>query len=464
MPNAPTPTRPLGRRAIVLGASMAGLLAARVLADRFAEVRLLERDALPADAAARKGTPQAGHAHGLLARGREILEELFPGFTDALAAHGAMVGDLQANAPFVFHGHRTAGGKSGHTGVVASRYLIEAEVRRRVLAMPNVRATTGIDVLEPTLDDTRTRVNGVRFRHRDAEGGDQTLGADLVVDCTGRGSHVATWLRAWGYTPPLEERVTVGIAYATAYFRREPSHAPGIAAIICAATPQQPLPGVLLAQEPDHDGAPRWVVTLGGYSGDHPEPSLPGLRERAQRMGCPEIVAITRDAEPLGPVTRYNFPFSQRRRFERVERMPERLLVMGDALASFNPIYGQGMTVATCEALALAGALDTGIDGAWRRFFPAAAKAVDIPWQLAVGSDLAIPSVPGPRPLPVRLVNAYLDRLYRVAEHDPSVALAFMKVAHLVAPPPTIFAPGVFARVMWGARGTRDAATHVGHA
>lgn len=457
-------TRPLGRRAVVLGASMAGLLAARILSERFAEVRVLERDQLPEGAGPRKGTPQAGHAHGLLARGREILEELFPGFTAAMLARGGLVGDLQANAPFVFDRHRTAAGESGHTGVVISRYQIEAEVRRRVLALPNVHATTDVDILEPTIDDTGTRVTGARFRHRERGGADETVSADLVVDCTGRASHTPTWLRAWGYDPAEEERVTVGIAYATGYFRRDPAHAAGLAAIICAATPGQPLPGVMLAQEPDADGTPRWVVTLGGYVGDHPEPTLEGLRARAQQMGCPEIIRVTHEAEPLGAVTRYNFPYSQRRHFERLARLPERFLAMGDALTSFNPIYGQGMAVATCQAQALGTALDGGIDGAWRRYYPAAAKAIDIPWQLAVGADLAIPAVPGPRTLPVRIVNAYLGRLYRVAEHDPVVALAFLKVAHLVAPPPTIFAPGVFARVMRGPRGALDAAPRMGHA
>lgn len=451
-------------RAIVLGASMAGLLAARVLADRFDEVRILERDPLPDGAAPRKGTPQAGHAHGLLARGREILEELLPGFTDALAARGGLVGDMQANAPFVFAGHRTAAGHSGQTGLVASRHAIEAEVRRRVLALPNVRAMTEVEVLGPTIDAQGGRVEGVRFRQRDGDGSEKSLLADFVVDCTGRGSHASAWLQAWGYQAPAEERVSVGIAYATGYFRREPAPTPGIAAIICAATSAQPLPGVMLAQEPDDEDRPRWVVTLGGYSGDHPVPTLDGLRARALQMGCPEIIRVTHEAEPLGAVTRYNFPYSQRRRFERLRRMPERFLAMGDSVASFNPIYGQGMTVACCEALALGSAIDAGLDGAWRRYYPVAAHAVDVPWQLAVGADLAIASVPGPRPLPVRLVNAYLERLYRVAEHDPGVALAFMKVAHLVAPPPTIFAPAVFARVMMGPRVARAPSPSVGHA
>ncbi len=445
----PKSRSPLGRRAIVLGASMAGLLAARVLAERFDEVWLLERDALPEGALPRKGTPQALHAHGLLARGREVLESLFPGFTAALAAQGAVLGDLQANAPFVAGGRRFAHGISGQCGIAASRPAIEAELRRRVLGHPRVRALTGIDIVRPALDGAR--VTGVHIVQR-STGCAQTLSADLVIDCTGRGSRTPAWLRDWGFEAPAEERVEVGLAYATVYLRREPAHAPGIAALVFAATPEMPLPGVLLAQEPDGDGVPRWVVTLGGYPGDHPPAAMEALRERARRMGDATLQGVLREAEPLGPVQRYNFAHSQRRRFEALAHFPERFLVMGDAIASFNPVYGQGMTVAACEALALRRALDRGFDALHRRFFAAAGRAIDVPWQLAVGGDLAIPSVPGVRPRMLRLVNAYLARVFRAAPRDPKVALAFLKVAHLVAPPASLFAPHIVGRALWHSR------------
>jgi 2-polyprenyl-6-methoxyphenol hydroxylase-like FAD-dependent oxidoreductase len=223
--------------------------------------------------------------------------------------------------------------------------------------------------------------------------------------------------------------------------------------MVFAATPELPLPGVLIAQEADAGGVPRWVVTLGGYAGDPPEATLDGMRARARRMGEATLVRLLQEAEPLAPVTRYSFPHSQRRRYERLARFPQRYLAMGDAIASFNPVYGQGMTVAACEALALRGALDRGLEGLHRRFFGAAAKAVDVPWQLAVGADLAVPSVPGERPAPVRFVNAYIGRVMRAAPNDPKVAAAFMKVAHLVAPPAAIFAPDIVARVLWKSRG-----------
>lgn len=434
-----------GRRAIVLGASIAGLLAARVLQEHFEQVVVLERDTLPQDAALRKGTPQALHAHGLLARGREAMESLFPGFTEALMAQGAEVGDMHANGPFVASGRRFAVSTCGRAAVACSRQAIEAELRRRVRALPRVRVADDVDIVAPVVE--AGRVTAARFVHR-AGGGDATLAADLVVDCTGRGSRAPQWLASWGFDAPVEERVKVGIGYATACLRREPHHAADIAALVFAATPDLPRPGVLLAQEPA-DGPPRWIVTLAGYPGDHPEPTIDGMRARARSMGDPALVRILDEGELMGPIVTFGFPHSQRRRFEQLKRFPEGFLVMGDAHASFNPVYGQGMSVAASEALALHAALANGREGVHRRFFTAAARVVDTPWQTAVGGDLAIASVPGERTRAIRFVNGYLARVLRAAPEDRSVALAFMKVAHMVAPPSSLFAPQVVARVLW---------------
>lgn len=432
------------RRAVVIGASMAGLLAARVLADTFDEVILLERDALPSDAAPRKGTPHAVHAHGLLARGRDILEALFPGFTAALVAQGAIAGDIGSQVEVVAGRRPFASRALGVTGIAASRLLIEAELRRRVLAMPVVRLMGEVNVIEPVCEGGRVR--GVRWTPMPGDGLPRLLEADLVLDCSGRASRMPAWLRAWGYEAPQEERVVVRISYATRYFERDPDE-PLPLAVICPATPGQPRPGVLLAQEPEGDGPPRWVLTLGGYAHDEAPTDSAAWPERTRDIGAAPLVAMAAGRPALGPLLRYAFPHSQRRRYERLRRFPPGLLAMGDALTSFNPIYGQGMTVAACEALALRDALAGNEAGLHRRFFNAAAKAIDIPWQLAVGSDLALPQVEGPRPLPVRVVNAYIGRLMRAATRDAVVAGAFVRVMHLLAAPPSLFAPGLLWRV-----------------
>jgi len=452
------------RRAIVLGASIAGLLTARVLCGRFAEVVLLERDELPERSAPRKGAPHAVHPHGLLARGREILETLFPGFSDVLIGQGALAGDPAMEVALVANGQRFARKASGLMGLAVSRPAIEAELRRRVRTLPGVRMVPGVDVLAPVHDASTGRVTAVRYRSRTGVSDEQTLGAGLVVDCTGRGSQSPSWLSEWGYEPAPEDRVVIGLCYTTAYFRRADGRPP-LAAILGVATPELPRPYVLVAQEPDEDGRARWVAGFAGYAGDHVEPTLEAMANRARAVGVDEIASLAERGEALGPVIRYHFPYSQRRRYERLRRFPRGFLLLGDALASLNPAYGQGMTAAACEAIALEAALADGEEGLARRFFRAAAKVIDVPWQLAVGGDLALPNVPGPRPLPVRIVNAYIARLQRAATHDARIAVAFIRVIHLIAPPASLFSPSVFLRVMFsGGRrraGTEPAATAV---
>jgi len=260
---------------------------------------------------------------------------------------------------------------------------------------------------------------------------------------------------------PVEQRVDIGISYTSAYFRRTGDCAlgPGLdkVAAFGAVTNAQPRPGVVIAQERDATGYPRWVVGVGGFRGDHAEATLEALRERARDIASPELVKITHDGALIGDVMRYQMPHSQRRRYKRLRRLPEGLLAMGDSITSFNPIYGQGMTVAACEALVLRQQLSRGLAGLGQRLFRAAAKVIDIPWQLAVGGDLSIDAVPDPRPLPLRIVNAYVARIYRVAPHDPVVSLGFQRVVHMLDQPAALFAPRILWRVLRGSVHSRDA-------
>jgi 2-polyprenyl-6-methoxyphenol hydroxylase-like FAD-dependent oxidoreductase len=452
--NTPRHSSTTHRRALIIGASMAGLLAARVLSEHFTEVVLLERDALPDRAAPRKGTPHAVHPHGLLAGGRQILDELFPGFTESLVAQGGLRGDIGADVAVDANGSRFAASTTGIDGLAVSRLAIEAELRRRVRALSGVRLLTEVDVLAPIHEDGH--IIGVRWQ-RNGGSSAETLAAALVVDCSGRSSRGPAWLSEWGYAPPTEERVEIGLAYTSAYFKRAPGPPP-LTVVIGAATSGLPRPSILIAQEPLEDGQPRWVAGVGGYAGDHVEVTREAMAERARQIHSPEIAALAERGEMIGEPMRYGFPHSQWRHYEKLRRFPKGYLAMGDALASFNPIYGQGMTVAACEALALRAAVAKGLDGLAPRFFKAAAHAIETPWQVAVGGDLALPQVPGPRPFPIKLINAYVARVQRVAVHDAVVAAAFVKVMHMLAPPPSLFAPTVMWRVWRGGRQLATAA------
>ena len=365
-------------------------------------------------------------------------------------------GDLQRDLAFEAGRQRFASGVACLPALGASRLAIEAELRARVLARPGVRAITGVDVLPPRLEGAR--VTAARYAERAADGHstERLVEASLVVDCTGRGSRLPRWLQDWGYAAPREEQVQIGICYTSAYFRRTGRCAigPGLdkVAAFGAVTNEQPRPGVVIAQEPAADGVPRWVVAVGGFAGDHAPATLQALRERALDIASPELVKITHEGELIGEVMRYQMPHSQRRHYEQLAYFPDGMLALGDALTSFNPIYGQGMTVAACQALALREQLARGQAGLARRFFRAASRVIDTPWQLAVGGDLSIDRVPGHRPLAVRIVNAYIARIFRVAPHDTVVSAAFQKVVHMLAAPPTLFAPRLLWRVLTGTR------------
>ena len=439
-------TVPAPQRAIVIGASITGLLAARVLSERYPEVLLLERDPLPNRAAPRKGTPHAIHPHGLLARGLQVIEDLFPGFTNALLAQGASTGDIGLGVALDTDRRRFARMPLGIGGLAASRLAIEGELRRRVQALTNVRLLTPVNVIAPVHE--AGRIVGVRLHRSNDTSTEEVLPAELVVDCTGRGSRSPQWLGDWGYEPPEEQKVTIGLAYTTAYFRRDPSQPTELSVIIGTATPMQPRPYVLITQEPDEQGQARWVAGMGGYANDHVEASLEGIRRRALEVGSAEIAELAERGELIGSVMQYHFPHNQRRLYEKMRTFPAGYLVMGDAIASFNPVYGQGMTVAACEAMALRKVLASGTQRLAGDFFKAAAKVVDVPWQLAVGADLALPQVPGPRPFPTRLINAYVGKVQKVATDDPQVAAAFVKVMHLLASPQSLFAPAVAWRLL----------------
>ena len=437
--------RQIGERAVVLGASMAGLLAAKVLSDSYGQVTVIDRDKLPEASTHRRGVPHGRHIHGLLARGQQALEELFPGLTAELVAHGVPAGDLQADTRLFFSGHRLRQAPARLVVLCASRPVLEGRVRARVRALPNVRLVDCCDVVGLATTPDRRRVTGARLLRRADGSAEEALGADLVVDTTGRGARTPAWLEALGYPRPEREQVRVGLGYASRIYRLPPDALGGDLAVLHAATPRHPRAGALQVLEGD-----RWMVTLAGILGDHPPTDPVGFLDFARSLRFTDIYQAVRDAEPLDDPVAFRFPASVRHRYEKLDRFPGGLLVMGDAVASFNPIYGQGMSVAALEALALRRHLEHGTAPRPRNWFRELARVVDVPWDIAAGGDLVFPGVQGRRTAKVRLVNAYLARLHAAAAHDADIAGAFLRVAGLVAPPGSLLRPGVAARVLRG--------------
>lgn len=425
------------QHAIVMGGSMAGLLAARVLSDHFQQVTLVERDPFPEGVAQRRGVPQGRHTHGLLASGSRVLEDLFPSISKELVDGGAIKGDIVRDSRWFHEGACLSRFASGLEGLLMTRPFLEGMVRNRVHAIPNVRMRDNCDVQGLAASADRSRVTGIQVN-------DEVLPADLVIDATGRGSRTPKWLQEMGYAEPVEDRVEISLGYTTRFFRRRPQDMNGDIAAVIPATTEGKRGGVMLAQEGD-----RWTVTLISHFGKPAPEELPGFIEFARTLPAPYIYQIVRNAEPLSEPVTSRFPASLRRRYEKLDRFPEGFLVFGDAISSFNPIYGQGMSVASLEAAELAKTLAEGTLGIAKRFFARAAKVVDIPWSIAVGADLRMPEAVGPRNAAINFLNWYMSKLHKAAHSDQVASLTFHHVANLLAPPESVMHPRVALRVLW---------------
>ncbi|MFM0145848.1 FAD-dependent oxidoreductase [Paraburkholderia sp. RL18-085-BIA-A] len=434
----------LGEHAIVIGASMGGLLAARALSDFYTTVTVLERDAFPAADTPRKGVPQGHHTHGLLSRGSAVLEEFFPGYNrEVVAQSGGLLGDAANDVTWIGHNVTLANGKSDLIGLLASRPVLEGHLRRRLLGLPNVHAIGNCNVLGLASDPTRTSVTGVRTL---VEGKlEETVDADLVVDATGRGSSSVAWLEELSYQPPANEKVEIGIGYMTRTYRRRPTDLDGKLGIVVAASAPNWRNGAMLAQEGDS-----WIISAGGFLGDDAPDNDQGFLAYLATLPTMEIHDVVARAEPLSGYRRYRYASNLRRRYEKLARFPENYLVFGDAICSFNPVYGQGMTVAALEALTLQQCLRAGSNDLARRFFRAAAKIVDIPWDIAVGNDLRHPQVKGARPPMRRFINWYIGKLHLAATRDTTLATAFLKVVNLMISPRSLLSPAIVWRVWRG--------------
>jgi len=431
--------------AIVIGGSLTGLLTARVLSDHFEKVTILERDPVHDRPESRKGQAQTRHLHGLLAQGLIIIKEYFPGIDKELEAGGAFTGDMGEFMHWFQYGDHRVNFKSGLVSMSMSRPFLEFHVRRRTLKLPNVTLIDSCAVDELVTSADKARVTGVRVSKRSGEKNAEVLEADLVVDASGRGSSTPKWLESLGYARPQETEVKARIGYATCEFRRVEKDPEKIRIeMISPAAPSEKHGTFLFPIEDD-----RWIMTSGGYVGDHPPTDKAGLLEFVRSLPTPDVYNIISNTEALTEIVGYKYAASLRRHYEKLTRFPEGYLVIGDALASFNPIYGQGMTSAAMQTYALKEALqhNASLQGLWKTHFKRAAKVVDIPWQLAVGEDFRYPETEGVKPPFTDMINAYVERVHKATQRDPVVYRQFLKVMNLMASPTSLMSPGIMWRV-----------------
>jgi len=439
----------IARQAVVLGAGMGGLTAARALADHFERVLVLERDALPNDALDRHGVPQGRHVHALLAGGQRALSELLPGFDTTLEGAGAVrlrVGlDIWLERP----GYDPFPQRDlGFDAYAMSRPLVELTVRRRVQENASIELRTGCQVqgLVPSPDGTA--VTGVRYTA--ASGSAETVAADLVIDASGRGTPTLDALAAMGRATPAETTIGVDLGYASAVFAIPDDASTDWRGAFCLPGAGRASRGSLMLPLEGN----RWIATVGGRHGDQPPGDEAGFMDYAKGLRTPTIYNAIKRAKRLGEIARFRFTESVLRHYQGVENFPRGVLPIGDAICRFNPIYGQGMSVAAQEALALRRLLARHAserDPLTRlapAYFAEVAGIIETPWMLAAIPDFVHPDTRGERPADLEQTLKFGIALGKLAARDPAVHRLTSEVQHLLKPRSVYRDPELVQRVM----------------
>jgi 2-polyprenyl-6-methoxyphenol hydroxylase-like FAD-dependent oxidoreductase len=438
-------------RAIVIGGSMAGLLAARVLLDHFTEVVLIERDDVPDPLKARSGVPQSQHVHVLLTQGQRLLEQLFPGLAAELTAAGAPTVEWTADWLMLGRCKWLPRCQSGLSGRTCSRTLLEWVIRRRLLACPNLTLLSGCQVEGLLSTNEATRVTGVKlhWRNRAEEASVDSLSATLVVDASGRNSNLPDWLMQMGYEAPPETIINAFLGYASRWYQRPENLEVDWQGIsVSAVEGITSRGGVLYPIEGE-----RWIVTLGGVGRDYPPTDEAGFLDFARSLRVPIVYDLLKDALPLSPIYSYRRTENRWRHYERLHQFPDGIVAIGDAVCVFNPVYGQGMTTAALGAMTLDRCLkqeqSKPLNGFPLRFHRQLAHILHTPWLMATGEDSRWSTTEGAKPRwSERLVQKYIDRISVVMQDNPTLLKTFAEVVHMVKPPTTLFEPATMLQVL----------------
>jgi 2-polyprenyl-6-methoxyphenol hydroxylase-like FAD-dependent oxidoreductase len=430
--------------AVVIGASMAGLCAARVLSTRFDRVEVIERDELPDGPEARPRVPQGRHPHLLLAAGARLLEGWFPGILEDLRAGGAVDVDLCGDFYWYQSGGCQRRPASQVRGPAMSRPLLERTVRRRVEMLPNVniRHRTAVEGL--LTDGTGARIAAVRLA------GGEIVTSDLVVDASGRAARTLRWLQELGYEPPPTTIVEVDTRYVSRMYRRTDAPMRDWKAAAVIGDPATKRLAMLLPMEGD-----RWILAIAGINGESAPADGEGMLAYARTFESPVIADVIAASEPIGKPVTHRFPANQRRHVEQLRRFPLGWILIGDAVCSFDPIYGQGMTSAALQAEALGEHLDRSraVDRAFARsYFRGVSRIVSVPWSIAVGGDFVYEGTTGKKPFGTDIVNRYMNQVVKAGQRDDQVVVRLNEVVALLRSPQTLMAPAFMLRVLRAAR------------
>jgi flavin-dependent dehydrogenase len=444
--NPETSKQPRYERAVVIGASMAGLAVGRALSDHFREVVLVERDALALDKPAhRAGVGQSWHLHGLTIGGQREFEALFPGFGEAAVKLGALrIDDGCDIAGFGKYGWHERG-ETEYICLSATRMLLEFVQRQRFFALvKNARLLSETKVMDLIIeaDGGRPRVAGVRTDRAD----EPEIRADLVVDCSGRKMSWKRWFKEHGIALPRETVVDSDCAYSSRFYRpRNPAEFSWTAMVVDPAFPERPSWGVIVPLEGND-----WIVTLGGFNGNYPPVDDRGFMEFARALPTPALAHALERADPLTKVRAFRKLEMRWNHFNSYDG-PSRFLAVGDSAWAYNPLYGQGMSVAAGCARILRDVLapDDDLDTLPRRYYGAARKFALPLWDSTAQLDMRWPGTTGKRPWYSKFSLPLGDLILRAAARDRAIFEATMQVVHLIETPTgAVFKPSFMGRLL----------------
>ena len=437
------------RSAVVIGGSMAGMCAARVLSDHFDKVTIVDRDSYPAGAQHRVGVPQSHHAHAMLARGLVELERLFPGFERGAVARGAL--KLDTNESFAIL--RTWGWgerrRAGLEALWASRPLTETVVREKLRTLGNVELRERASAVDMRIERSeRAKVTGVVVN---GDAGPETLAAELVVDASGRGSKAPHWFEMAGLPRPKDDVVEAFAGYASRFYRRpRPEKRPkdwwwdGL--WIEGIPPAFPRGGVAFPIEDN-----LWLVTAVGFCKDYPPGDEPGFLSFLETLASPIVAQAVRMCEPLGDVVVNRSTTNRFRHYETWSAELDGFLAIGDSVCAFNPVYGQGMSTAAASAGELERAIQAvgvGAEALPRAHFEAQARFLTGVWSLAAGADFIWPTTSGDRPRGSSFMGPYLRLLGESTHCDPDVLRRMVRIFHLLDSPTAAVTPSAVGAVL----------------
>jgi len=426
------------KHAVVIGAGIAGLLAAAALSEATEKVTIIEKDVLPEVARVRKGVPQGAHVHTLLGYAVEAMDKLLPGVMDEVYAAGAV--KIRRNYDIWFH---DAAGPTPvrDVGILTpsvTRPLLEHVIRQRVLALSNIHLRDATKMTEFEVDG-QGRVTGLWVEADDTT---ELISADLVVDCSGRASNLATWLPANGYGEVPAQRLKILMGYTSGFFRLPPDIAENTKACLMLAVP----PSYRAAYLTPVDGD-LWLATMYGRGRDTAPRDADGFVAWTKGLPHPVVHETLSRAEAVSDFKTYKIPFGVWYRYDQMPTFPAGLLPMGEALASYNPMYGQGMSLAAGQALSLRVAIRDGIDrNLAARYFENCNALNGVGWSVMETRDFAYDSTSGERPQDLEDRWRAAAAIRRLAEVDPEVHALSVRVTHLLDPPSVLKQPDIVER------------------